>query len=373
MVRVRLVYYNTVHLNAVSSGSIFGSTTIFAASIAQLNSRNNIFVNNSGVGTTSGVAVVFQRDAPITASNYMYSSNNNLFYAGTPNGSHLIFDDGTNQYSTFTAFRNSLSSANGGQGQDLSSITENPPFLNIGVAPVSNFLHIDSNKPSAIKVGGNAFQLVNNYPDDYDGNIRSYPTSDIGADEVSGIVLPLDLVSFTGKASEHANHLTWSTANESNTSHFDVERMVNGVDFVKINVVAAAGDSKKVLDYSFTDNNLVNGVNTYYYRLKMVDQNGDFTYSKIVDVSGALKSTFDAFVSPNPSNGSVAVSILNPDKENASVDVFNLSGKKVANVQINSQDAFYTQTCDWSNLPKGVYVVKVSTASNVKTMKLIIE
>ncbi len=360
------VYYNSVAMVG-AHGTVTAPNFALAinGSDPNVDVRNNILYNTSTATNQSAILRSTAIGLGYAAPFANLTLNNNIYYVTAGNTGFAV--GSINSLTSAAAVPSqTLAAWKTNSGKDAVSVSFLPEFFQVTPGFQAN-LHLNP-AVKDINYAGAAIAGV-----DFDDQARPASSPYIGADEVTTLALPLDLVSFSGKASEHANHLAWSTANESNTSHFDVERMVNGVDFVKINVVAAAGDSKKVLDYSFTDNNLVSSVNTYYYRLKMVDQNGDFTYSKIVDVSGALKSTFDAFVSPNPSNGSVAVSILNPDKENASVDVFNLSGKKVANVQITNQDAFYTQTCDWSNLPKGVYVVKVSTASNVKTMKMIIE
>ncbi len=354
------MYYNTVYLDATSTGNSFGSTALYAPTSPTVNLRNNIFVNKSTPGV-NGFAVAYQRSGS-SLTTYATTSNNNLFYAGIPSLKNLIFHDG-NPYQTITSFKTLVS------GREAASITENPHFLS--TSNPTNFLHINPAISTLIEGGGSS---ITNYTDDYDGNLRSGTTPDIGADEFTGTVpLPLDLISFAGKASDHANTLSWITANESYTSHFDVERMVNGVDFVKVSEIAAAGDSKAQLNYSFTDKDLVKNVAVYYYRLKMVDQNGDFTYSNATPVSGALKSKFDAFIYPNPSAGFVTLNLLNPDKEEARFDVFNLSGVKVNSGSIENQNVFYTKTYDWTNLAKGMYALKVTTASTVKTIKMIIQ
>jgi hypothetical protein len=72
--------------------------------------------------------------------------------------------------------------------------------------------------------------------------------------------------------------LKWSTASETNNSHFIIEKSFDAINFFEIGNVAGAGNSSTTLYYSFTDNN-VNGF--AYYRLKQVDFNGTYSYSNI--------------------------------------------------------------------------------------------
>ncbi len=203
-------------------------------------------------------------------------------------------------------------------------------------------------------------------------NVKASPSGVLSFQFPLPTTLPLNLVSFTGKPAEHANNLAWTTSNESNTSRFQIERMVNDADFIKIDSVPAAGNSTTKLKYAFSDKNLVDGVSTYYYRLKMIDQNGDFTYSDVVPVSSTL-NTFEAFVYPNPNNGSVTLSLSNPDKEKVLVEVFDVSGKKAISLNINSKDTFYRESYDWTSLAKGTYIVRISSKLALKTIKMMIQ
>ena len=96
---------------------------------------------------------------------------------------------------------------------------------------------------------------------------------------VSG-ALPLDWLSFTGQKNSSGVELQWTTANEVNTSHFEIERSANGVDFRPIGRTAAGGQGDH--SYVFQDTNPLSGVN--FYRLRQVDQGGAFRYSSIVRI-----------------------------------------------------------------------------------------
>lgn len=177
------VYYNTVYLNASSTGTDFGSSGIYhttsgTSTTAALNLRNNIIVNTSTAAGT-GFTAAYRRSST-TLTNYAGTSNNNLFYAGATASPNFIFYDGTTGYQ-LPAYKTLVSS------RDAGSITENPNFLSL-VGANANFLHID---PSiATQVEGAAVSIAG-ITDDYDGDVRNGSTPDIGADEFTGIALDI--------------------------------------------------------------------------------------------------------------------------------------------------------------------------------------
>lgn len=196
------VYYNTIYINATSLGTNFGTTGIYhqssaTATTATLNLRNNIIVNTSTPAGT-GLTVAFRRSSGSAnmLSNYAGTSNNNLFYSGTPGVSRLIYSDGTSAAQTLAAYKAGTFTAGTIANRDVSSVTENPPFVSTA-GPNANFLHINTTVATQIESGA---QNITTYTDDFDGDIRqgnggyagTGTAPDIGADEFNGI--PLDLV-----------------------------------------------------------------------------------------------------------------------------------------------------------------------------------
>jgi trimeric autotransporter adhesin len=178
------VSYNTVYLNAASSGANFGSaalyvTTSTTSTTANLTLRNNILVNTSTAAGT-GFTVAYQRSTT-ALNNYNTASNNNLFYAGAVSATNLIFYDGTNSDQTLAAYKARVAPA------DAASVTENPAFLSTNGSH-ANFLHINTTVPTQIESGGTP---VTGITTDFDGNTRNATTPDIGGDEFAGI--PVDM------------------------------------------------------------------------------------------------------------------------------------------------------------------------------------
>lgn len=179
------LFYNTVMLNATSSGALFGSAALYASTTPNLNLRNNILINLSTPNGATGFSSAYRRSST-TLTTYSASSNNNVFYAGTPSANNLIMYDGTNSYQTLATYQTAVGT------RDANSVTENSPFLStVGSAPT--FLHIDPTLPSATESGA---VNIAGITDDYDNDIRQgnpgYTGSglapDMGADEYNQIL-----------------------------------------------------------------------------------------------------------------------------------------------------------------------------------------
>ena len=178
------LYYNSIYLNATSTGTNFGTTGIYhitnaLATTASLNMRNNVIVNTSTPAGT-GLTVAYRRSST-TLTNYAPTSNDNDFYAGTPSSGNLIFYDGTNSDQTISSYKARVSPA------DANSFSENPPFINAA----AHNLHLNPAVPTQLESGGEPITSPFAITDDYDGDTRNALTPDVGADEFTGI--PIDL------------------------------------------------------------------------------------------------------------------------------------------------------------------------------------
>lgn len=168
------VYYNTVWLNASSTGTSFGSSALTAATSTTLKLFNNILINTS-TSNGSGVTVAYRRGGTTLSS---YTGNNNIFYAGTPGAFNLIYYDGTtsgasSNIQTLAAYQALVTP------QDNNSKTENTTFIST-TGSSTGFLHIAA---ATTTLASNAGQPVAGITTDYDGDARSATTPDIGADE----------------------------------------------------------------------------------------------------------------------------------------------------------------------------------------------
>jgi hypothetical protein len=175
------LYYNSIRL-AGNGGAGFGSSGIFhtintTATTAVLNLRNNIIDNECT--PNGGLVVAYRRSAGAVnnLANYASTSNNNLFYAGTPGANNLIYSDGTSSAQTITLYKAGAFTAGTINPRDQASVSDKPNFTS------STDLHLvlDNN---CIANGLGA--VIPGFTDDYDGDTRNAATPDLGFDEFAG-------------------------------------------------------------------------------------------------------------------------------------------------------------------------------------------
>jgi hypothetical protein len=182
--------------------------------------------------------------------------------------------------------------------------------------------------------------------------------------ETAAAPLPVELTSFTATlASAPTVRLAWATASEKNSQSFEVKRSLDGRTFARIGTVAAAGSSSP-RSYELPDAQLPAGASTLYYRLRLVDLDGAFSYSPVRSV--ALPSLgAGLLLYPNPAPGGTAT--LLGATPGAAVTVADALGR-----QVTAATADATGTAALAlpaGLPAGVYVVRADS----KAVRLTVE
>ncbi|RAU82861.1 T9SS type A sorting domain-containing protein [Pontibacter arcticus] len=184
--------------------------------------------------------------------------------------------------------------------------------------------------------------------------------------------LPVTWLHFNGKATDKGNELSWSTASEKDTESFFVERAVNGRDFQSVAEVAAAGNSSIQLHYRYTDSALPVQGHTLYYRLRQVDLDEKFAYSKVIavnreDKTDGLKISFF----PNPFSKKLTVSVNKP-METARFRLYNLQGKDLYHKQLEVRDGNVVLD-GLSDLAVGLYLLEITAEGTTKVFKVLKE
>ncbi len=184
----------------------------------------------------------------------------------------------------------------------------------------------------------------------------------------------VELISFEGRFEGGAVVLDWETQTEVGLSHFIVERSADGTEFTEIGTVQANGTSSERLAYSLTDPSPIK--ERGYYRLRIVKENGAFTYSHVViiEFGGTIASSF--FLYPNPvQSGDVNVNITNmvPD-ERVVYMLSSITGKKITTQEIQvAADG----TLDFivpipEQLRAGIYVLSVISEAKTISRKIVV-
>ena len=181
-----------------------------------------------------------------------------------------------------------------------------------------------------------------------------------------GSPLPVEWLSFTAERKEEDAWLTWITASERNCLRFDVERMIpeNGNEFYKIGEVPGGGNTSSRREYHFTDER-VKCHGTCYYRLKQVDMNEEYSYTKVVAVYfNPPKAIFRLY--PNPSSGQFTLDVTSEQEDMLSMEIINSNGQSV---QAYGNLSFPYRF--GNDLEPGAYVVIVKMQTAVFNFKII--
>jgi hypothetical protein len=197
---------------------------------------------------------------------------------------------------------------------------------------------------------------------------------------VSFKILPVEFVDFKAEYlnSDNGAALTWSTAKEWENSHFEIERSMNGIkDFKKVGEVQGMGWKDSVSEYEFRDNGLPLKGSDVYYRLKQIDFNGRYSYSKVVSVKvpGAKVTQGVWRAYPNPTNGeSLHISLL----DNAGYSGENMSFRiihptLISNpISVNSESQMNEALAKMvGGIPKGVFVIEIRWGQKVEHIKVL--
>lgn len=190
-----------------------------------------------------------------------------------------------------------------------------------------------------------------------------------GGGASSGKLLPLDLVSFTGYADKDANVLNWTTVNEVNTDKFIVERSIDGNKWEYVADVNASGNSKSDRSYTASDEK---PYSLSYYRLKMMDRDGRYSYSKNISIE-RKDNTFRLYsVSPNPNNGNFAVTFNSKASGKTNLVVVNALGMKVYAKSVDSKTGTNNEFLGIDNLTDGIYTLILEQDGQILTQRIAI-
>ena len=201
--------------------------------------------------------------------------------------------------------------------------------------------------------------------------------ANIDAGFVLGTVA-VDWVSFDGRQVENHNALNWIIGNELNTSHYLIERSIgSATNFEEIGKEYASQTNIENASYSFDDFDIERS-DIYFYRIKMVDNNGEYNYTDIITIDVDNSGRLDAHVSifPNPFVDKFTIELsLSEDQSNVSYKLYNASGQLIRDVKTLAADLSsgkHQFVIDATELTEGVYNLSVQTQNASFTKKLIV-
>jgi hypothetical protein len=183
-------------------------------------------------------------------------------------------------------------------------------------------------------------------------------------------VLPVEMLSF--EAALHVDgtsiELEFSTASESGASHFEIEHSVNGLNYQEIGEVKASGNAVNISYYNFEHRFPGAGIN--YYRLKQVDEDGNFKYSKVISIlfnSGS--SNFS--IAPNPANHELTIYFNAIATDNGTLNLYNIEGQLLKHLPVEDGAKKVVWAID--DIPSGIYLVSFIKDGIPQTLKKVVK
>ena len=173
--------------------------------------------------------------------------------------------------------------------------------------------------------------------------------------------LPVELTSFNAKSEAGKSMLNWQTTTEKNNEGFYIERSLDGENWETIDFVQGHGTTQETQNYTYIDERPLNIIN--YYRLKQIDYDGKFEYSKIIHLEIQESSNQTIKLFPNPAGNQVQIE--NSDLIGETVQVFSVHGQLVKEFKHQSNISNLLLT----DMPSGIYFIKIKN----QVQKLIVE
>jgi hypothetical protein len=268
------------------------------------------------------------------------------------------------------------------------------PFSEIGATSsmsIEVFAFLVDNKAdfSNVTIPGNLSRKIGTNPDFTSEGVGPFHSSPASP-------LPVELISFTAVPQNNSVNLIWETATELNNYGFEVQREKikdqSEDEWESIGFVQGHGTTNSPKDYEFTDSELPNS-ESVDYRLKQIDNDGTFAYSKTITVDLTTITNVDEEVVyefaleqnyPNPFNPSTTIKFTVPTPPNPSpykgegareglvlLRVYDILGREVATLINEEKPAgSYSVAFNAANLPSGIYFYKIEAGNFVEVKKM---
>ena len=336
------------------------STVFLAKFISNLANPVAITLEDANVALTGGTAsTFFNGDICFSGTGALYALANNgsttQIFIGTPNGSSTTL---TKKWDLVSPGGATFNVNVNGVAFDL--------LGSLYVSTADGLYYINAGKVNG-PAGTVECALVKSQTGLQDLASNVFPSTTL---------LPVKLISFTGTLNGSTTNLNWVTESIQNFSHFEVERSTDGVNFTSIVNKNATGDLSSRATYVYGDNMTSFGANyAVYYRLKMIDLDGKFSYSNIILIRKDGKAITDIRVIPNPLiKGSIAtIRFEASERATVNLNVLDMSGRTVLRQQNNvEQGTNSVPLNNFTTLQPGTYILQMNDGVNVQTTKFII-
>jgi len=183
------------------------------------------------------------------------------------------------------------------------------------------------------------------------------------------IILPVTLTSFTVNAQGSINTVKWTAEAEVNSKYYTLERSANGKDFKPINQQEAKNLSGQQ-NYFFADDKYATGNN--FYRLKMTDIDGSFSYSKIIKIFNGSGADERLLIMPNPVVKVFTLGASFPENGPVTINITDVTGRLIRQISDNVSKGYSTmEIYQAEKLTAGTYFIEVRQKDYIRSTKFV--
>jgi len=186
--------------------------------------------------------------------------------------------------------------------------------------------------------------------------------------------LPVELSSFSAVILENSVKLNWKTETEVSNYGFEILRQAQDDEWDVLGFVQGHGNSNSPKEYFFLDDLTLtpNLTQTLHYRLKQIDTDGKFEYSKVIEVNVGSPTKFELSQNyPNPFNPLTTIKFSLSQSGNVKLTIYNLLGEKIAQPVNEFKEAgIHTINFNAAQLNSGIYVYKIEANGFVESRKM---
>ncbi len=258
----------------------------------------------------------------------------------------------TEVYPSITA--NSYSAVSGANQNILEGTADNPTFTN---SPA----YIDFN--TAISSFTIVYSVGSSSPVNPASQVFGF-----GTVSAINVILPLTLVDFTASAANNNALLKWQAENQVGFDHFEVERSATATgNFETVAIVATS--NQLFGSYTYTDRNVRERMQIAYYRLKMVDQDGTYTYISIVIVRFGASATVNVYPTLLAAGQPINVSISETGSTALNVKLLSIDGRLLSEHKLTTGQA----QINTAGLKKGMYLIQVQYNDTPQVFKAMVQ
>lgn len=177
--------------------------------------------------------------------------------------------------------------------------------------------------------------------------------------------LPVDIIYFEGKLNANLLTLNWEVGTEINVHHYEVERSFNGTNFNSIKTITAKGFS----NYLYNDEVENIRGRRVYYRIKKVDNDGNFSFSDLFTIHLSLNTKFTVF--SNPVKNNLSLQLNNNLTALIPLQITDLAGKVLINQNIVA--SYGKILLNISKLNNGIYILRITINNEILATKIVVE